>query len=187
MGKDRVLTQESFDALLAWLDPNRDEAGRKYEDIRLRLIKLFVCRGCFDPENLADETINRVTFKLAEIKDSFVGEHAKYFFGVANKVRLEHFKKKPRPVLPPPPVVEENELEFNCLERCIEQRLTSDNRDLVLKYYEEAKSAKIEHRKILANQLGIGLNALRIRAYRIRTALEECVKKCMDEAPGEMV
>ena len=58
MNKDWILTQESFDALLNWLDPRREEAGQKYEDIRLRLIKIFTCRGCLEPEDLADETIN---------------------------------------------------------------------------------------------------------------------------------
>ena len=50
MNKDWFLTQEAFDALLAWLDPEREAAGRKYEEIRLRLIKLFTCRGCSEPD-----------------------------------------------------------------------------------------------------------------------------------------
>jgi len=188
MRKDWVLTQESFDALLAWLDSNRDEAGKKYEDIRRRLIKIFICRGCFDAETLADETINRVTKKLAEIKDVFAGERASYFCGVANKVHLEYIRRKPKPhILPVPPTpLDESELELHCLDRCMAERLTPNNRDLVLKYYEEGKSAKIEKRKLLANELGIGLNALRIRAYRIRAALEECVQNCMKESHREM-
>ncbi|HEY7785163.1 MAG TPA: hypothetical protein VIB00_10575, partial [Pyrinomonadaceae bacterium] len=61
MNKDWVLTQESFDALLHWLDPQRDRAGLRYEEIRRSLIKIFACRGCAEPEDLADETINRVS------------------------------------------------------------------------------------------------------------------------------
>src|SRR5689334_18556794 len=61
MNKDWVLSQEAFDALLDWLDSDREQAGIKYEDIRGRLVMMFAARGCVDAEDLADETINRVT------------------------------------------------------------------------------------------------------------------------------
>src|SRR5262245_21687271 len=57
------MTPEEFDRLLLWLNPDRDKAGEKYEWIRKRLIKIFVCRGCNVPEELADKTINRVARK----------------------------------------------------------------------------------------------------------------------------
>jgi DNA-directed RNA polymerase specialized sigma24 family protein len=181
MNKGWVLTRESFDALLLWLDPERDAAGRKYEEIRLRLIKIFVCRGCYEPEDLADETINRVSKKLKEIEDTYSGEPARYFYGVANKVHLE-YRRKPVPIPPTPPDVSSNlEMEYACLERCI-QELTPNNRVLVLEYYQEEKRAKIDRRKNLADQLGIALNALRIRACRIRASLQQCVQSCVNDA-----
>ena len=67
MKKEWVITQEAFDGLLAWLDPDRDRAAHKYETVRTRLIKIFSCRGCGVADDLADETINRVTAKLSEI------------------------------------------------------------------------------------------------------------------------
>lgn len=79
MKKDWILTQESFDALLAWLDPAREEAGRRYEEIRRRLIKIFTCRGCGEPEDLADETINRVSKKLKEIESDYSGDPRSVF------------------------------------------------------------------------------------------------------------
>lgn len=180
MNKDWVLTKESFDALLAWLDPAREEAGRKYEEIRLRLIKIFVCRGCLEPEDLADETINRVSKKLKEIESTYSGEPARYFYGVANKVHLEYLRKPvPRPPAPCD-VSDDIEKEYACLERCM-QKLTSNNRMLVLQYYQEEKRAKIDQRKLLADRLGIALNALRIRACRIRASLQECVQSCVNE------
>lgn len=184
MNKDWVLTKESFDALLAWLDPAREEAGRKYEAIRLRLIKIFACRGCYEPEDLADETINRVSKKLNEIQGTYSGDPARYFYGVANKVHLEYLRRKPVPVQP---VRYENsdeiEKEYECLERCILE-LTPDNRLLVLGYYQDEKRAKIDHRKNLADQLGIAVNALRIRACRIRAALQKCVQSCVNDVPA---
>ena len=56
------------------------------------------------------------------------------------------------------------------------------NRKLVLEYYRGEKKAKIDHRRSLAEQYGIALNALRIRAHRIRAALQECVETCIKQA-----
>jgi DNA-directed RNA polymerase specialized sigma24 family protein len=182
MNKNWVLTQESFESLLAWLDPNREAAGQKYEEIRTRLIKIFVCRACYEPEDLADETINRVTSKLEEIEPTFIGERARYFYGVANKVHLEYLRRRPAPPIPPASNgSEEAERRCQCLDRCL-GKLTPDNCELVSQYYQEEKRAKIEHRKQLADRLGIGVNALRIRAHRIRRSLQDCVEQCLDEA-----
>lgn len=181
MKKDWVLTQESFTALLAWLHPDPNEAGKKYEDIRRRLIKIFGCRGCCEPEDLADESINRVIIRLKDIADSFTGDPALYFYGVANKVHQEYVRRRPVPV-PPLPDAEPDDLErdYACLEKCLDT-LTPANRELMIEYYREEKRAKIEHRKQLADQLGLALNALRIRAHRIRTVLQQCVQKCLAE------
>ena len=75
------------------------------------------------------------------------------------------------------------EPEYECLERCLEQ-LPPDNRDLVLRYYQQERKAKIEHRKSLATELGIAVNALRIRAHRIRLVLQRCVRDCIEQQPA---
>jgi DNA-directed RNA polymerase specialized sigma24 family protein len=179
------LNQGSFDRLLAWLHSDREQAGKRYEEIRRRLIKIFTCRGCREAEELADETINRVARKTEEIAGTYSGDPALYFYGVANKVRLEYFRKKPAPPLPPPPPQsDETEREYECLDQCM-HRLTSNNRDLVLQYYQEEKEAKIEHRKRLSRQLGIGINALRLRAFRIREILQQCVQNCLGQTAAE--
>src|ERR1044072_3090269 len=184
MKTEWILTKESFDTLLAWLDANPEAAARKYEQIRTRLIRIFVCRGCLASEDLADETIDRVARRLNDIAATFTGDPARYFYGVANKIHLEYLRRKP---IPPPPVpdddtdTDQDAREYECLERCMQQ-LSPKNRELVLEYYQEERWAKIDHRKRLANQLGIALNALRIRACRIRASLLECVKNCVHTA-----
>jgi DNA-directed RNA polymerase specialized sigma24 family protein len=161
MKHDWILSQEAFDDLLDWLDSDREQAGIKYEDIRRRLIKIFTGRACVEAEDLADETINRVTSRLSEIKEEFRGDRARYFFGVANKVYMEHMRRK-QPQPPPPSTTDSHqvELEYRCLEG----------------------SAKVDRRKQLAEELGIAPNALRIRAYRIRLALQDCVEKCIERS-----
>ena len=184
MNKDWFLSQEAFDSLLAWLDPDREQAAVKYEDIRKRLILIFTGRACAEAEDLADETINRVISKLDELGKSFEGDRGRYFFGVANKVYLEYRRRKsPQPPHFPPVDSDQIELEFRCLERCIET-LSEAQRYLLLQYYGAEGGAKVEHRKRLAVELGIAPNALRIRAYRIRVGLQECMRKCMEDTSG---
>ncbi len=182
MKHDWFLSQEAFDDLLDWLDQDREQAGVKYEEIRRRLIKIFTGRACVEAEDLADETINRVTSRLSEIKRGFTGDRARYFFGVANKVYMEYMRRK-QPQPPPPSATDSHqiELEYRCLEHCIES-LSEDNRYLLLKYYGAEGRSKVDQRKQLAEELGVAPNALRIRAYRIRLGLQECVEKCIERS-----
>ena len=76
---------------------------------------------------------------------------------------------------PDPP---EPDPEYDSLEECMGQ-LRPEERKLILDYYQEEKQAKIDHRKKLAEGLGIGLNTLRIRVYRLRARLQECVEQLM--------
>ena len=196
MKKEWVLTEDAFETLLAWLDTDRERAGSKYEKIRLRLIKIFTCRGCFEAEELADETINRVVSKVEEIANNYQGDPALYFYGVSHNIHLEYLRKLKLKVAEIPPesttytvprrgvgFVEDIEPEFECLEHCLDE-LSPDNRKLVLEYYQHEKHAKIEHRRRLADELGIAANALRIRAHRMRRALRECVQNCLEQQPA---
>lgn len=182
MRREWDITQEAFDKFLTWLDPNREQAGTKYETIRRKLIRIFACRGCANCEDLADETINRVIRKMQELADSYTGDPALYFYGVARNVHLEHVKKSPPPLpIPAPDSPQQKEQEYECLERCMDQ-LAAENRQLVLEYYQEEKRVKIDHRKELADRLGIAPNALRIRMHRIRSSLQVCVDTCLNQA-----
>ena len=188
------MTEEEFNAFLDWLDPDRNRAGEKYEIIRHRLIRIFISRGCNNPEEMADETINRVILKLPEIRESYVGDPALYFYGVAHKVYLEYRRK---PVLSEilPEILspdasfddssDENERRHECLDKCMLQ-LPKDQREMMLQYYADDKRAKIDHRKELAEKRGITLNALRICVYRIRLMLEKCVRNCLEQQLAEM-
>lgn len=184
MKHERPVTQAAFDSLLSWLDPDRELAASKYEQIRCRLIKLFTCRGRPDAEDLADETINRVTIKAPEVAAGYVGDPSLYFYGVAQKVFLESLRKRPpQPAAPAPPdpaEQEEAELEYECLDRCLGE-LPEASRELLLEYFRDDRRAKIDHRKELAARLGVAQNALRIRVHRLKATLQECVRRCLAE------
>jgi DNA-directed RNA polymerase specialized sigma24 family protein len=178
------LSSEALEALLRWLSADREEAGRRYEEIRRKLIRVFGCRGCHESDLLADETINRVATKVKELAKTYQGDPTLYFYGVAKRIHLEQLKKAKPPVITWQASDAANcEAEFDCLDRCMD-KLPSDSRDLVLKYYDHDKDAKIEQRRMLAAGLNIGLNALRIRAHRIRITLHQCINGCLDQQAG---
>jgi len=176
---------EAFEKLLRWLDPDREKAGEKHEKIRFRLIKIFVCRGCHEAEDLADQTINVVLSKIDWLVANYVGEPGLYFYAVAKKIHLEQLKKRPFPNLPPPDP-EPPELEQVCsyLDDCLDN-LTSAERDMVLRYHEGDKQEKIQNRKKLAEELKISRNALRIKVCHIHSRLRECVERRLQEQSTE--
>jgi RNA polymerase sigma factor (sigma-70 family) len=187
MRKDWKLTKEVFDKFLYWLHPDPEEAGKKYEEIRRHLVIILNCRGCAEAEELADEAINRVIRRAQHIAGTYKGKPEYYFITVAHHLYLEYVAKHKvwselPPELPQPSDSDpDEEREYDCLELCVQQ-LSLANRDLVIRYYQEDKQAMIDHRKKLADELGIAVNALRIRAHRIRATLQECIESCLASA-----
>ena len=178
------LTQQALDKFLESLDPDRESAGQHYESIRLKLIRFFEWRGCSFPEEHADETIVRMIRKI-DAGEEIADLHT-YCFGVARLVLLEVFKQqhKEREAienLPVPPASAEDdkaqERRIECLRGCL-QRMPPEQQELISQYYQGGKGEQIQVRQRLAAQLAIPLNALRIRAHRIRESLESCVRKC---------
>lgn len=183
-----IITAEQFEDLLAWLDKDRDSAGAKYEVIRSGLLRVFTAKGLNDAEDLADETINRVIARLTDIRDSYCGDPARYFRGVARNIILETRRRKELTVevtaatpFRDPIISHEHE----CLDACL-GLLRPDKRDLILDYYLYEGHDKIEHHKAMAKALGITDGALRGRAHQIRTGLEECVKQCVQRKENKI-
>ena len=174
------LRQEDFDRLLDWLAADREAAGVIYEKIRWRLVAILAARGCLVPEEIADETIDRVARRVRDIQDSYEGDKAIYFLGVMNNVHHEHLR---RPALPhlvePAQNVESKEQTHLCLDRCLD-KLAPYSRQLIEKYYTENKQAKIDLRRRIARELGIKSTTLRLRALRIREKLQTCIQHCLE-------
>ena len=173
------INQEQFDRLLGWLDSDWEKAGAEYERIRRGLIKNFVSRGSLTPEDLADKTINRVAGKVSEIQATYVGDPAHYFSSVAGYIFLETLRKEKVPAVGmpgPAPRTTDDEMDHANLEICV-AKLPASDRDLLLAYYQHERHEKIEHRRKLAARFGLGMNALRIRACRIRLRLHENIEQ----------
>lgn len=181
MIRKRELTQNAFDELLSWLDPNREQAALRYETIYVGLLKILSYWGCKEAEEAADETINRVAAKAPTIRNEYQGDPARYFYAVARKVFLEYLRnsKKLTPLTDqlhstpnPEPT---DELAYQCVESCM-QKLDPVDRELVLQYVEQDTP---EQRRNLAKSLGITRNTLGVRVFRIVLPVKKCVNKCM--------
>ncbi len=173
------MPENSFDYMLTWLNQDREAAGRRYEEIRRRLIKIFARYECSEAEDLADETLRRVELNVYKVVPDWVNDPALYFYAVARNVRREYGRRQGLPSPPPPPDTEQAEREDDCLERCMKRLLTGDERELVLQYHQGQGRTKIEGRKELARHHGLGLNALRIRIHRLLTRLRPCIVDCL--------
>jgi DNA-directed RNA polymerase specialized sigma24 family protein len=179
-----VLTPEGFEKLLAVLSSDREAAGERYELVRLKLVRYFELRMCAGPDDLADETIDRVARRLAGGERIASPEVMRYVYGVARNVLLESWKaqsRRQRTLAEVPAAADESvdlERQSDCFRGCLD-RTSAENRDLLLQYYREAGRARIDRRVALATQLGIPVNALRIRIHRLKSALQRCIEDCM--------
>lgn len=184
--KDWVLTEQSLASFLSLLDEDPARAGEQYEIWRRKLVRLFEWRGSATPEDLADATLNRLARKIDE--GETIRNFAGYVGSTARLVWLEALKEQERArgaleemrVLAPHPSATGSQ-RVECFELCLES-LPTEKRALILDYYREERSRKIELRKQLAAKTGMPLNALRIRAHRIRVQLEKCVGNCMKKS-----
>ena len=183
--------QVAFDLVLAFLDSDRDRAGETYERIREKLLRFFEWRGADCPEDLVDRTFDRVGKRLEGGEKIRESDPAAYFYGVARNILREHWSEQRRESSFLSRLAEqarpeddpEFEKRFRRLETCLEA-MSSTDRDLLLGYYVGRGIEKIENRRRIAAKLGVPPNALRIRMFRLRARLEECVGRGLSAAAG---
>ncbi len=187
MARNSAVPTESFEEILAWLNPDREVAAAMYVQLRHDLAKIFTFRGCADPEGLTDEVFDRVAKKVHEVRPTYVGDPRLYFRAVANNLVKEDLKKPKTQVsleaeLREPITTESDERDAEDMEECLHsclQKLSAGNRRLIVDYYAQEKQAKIDHRSELAQQFGISVETLRVKAYRIRVSLQGCIERCL--------
>jgi DNA-directed RNA polymerase specialized sigma24 family protein len=161
--------------------------------MRRRLVAYFDRKNCLSPDELADETMSRVALKLEELGSITGAAPAQYCYITARFVFLEYLRNPARAgasldEMSPPEAdavlrisqSEETDIKENlssCLDECL-GKLAAQDRQLILEYYRGEQRTKIENRRSLAAALQLSVNALTIRASRIRNKLELCVREC---------
>lgn len=177
----KEVTREKFASFLEWLNPDRDAAGEEYERLRFRLCTFFSQRQCRFPDELADETINRVILKISEEE---IENKIAYCYGVARNVYRESLRKERThldidDVTVAAKAPEEQSFSSECLDKCLE-KLPSDSRNLLLEYFSEAKLAKINLHRRISESLETTQTALRMRVMRTKHKLKVCVQDCIE-------
>ena len=185
-----TVTPEAFDLLLAKLDSDRENAGRQYEITRRKLLEFFEARGSRTPDEHADETFDRVMRRITEGEE--IVNFGNYCYGVARFVWIE----ASRALAKQPVELDENivadchanngfdeasaemDQKLYCLDECLSQ-LAESTRVFIIEYYREEKGEKIEQRRLQAARMNTTMNALRLRASRLRRELGKCTDACV--------
>ena len=188
------MTREALEKLLTFLGAEGKDPAVGYERLRRRLVKILEFRAMdyrlrATPEDLADEAIGRVANQLEQGLVIRATDPFQYFYGVARRVVQEAARQEakdgglldddaPAVVLESEP--DDEEPRHRCLDECLALLLPAD-RELILDFYREDRGQKrIVHRKRLAQRFGLTLNALRIKAHRVRHKhLGPCVSECL--------
>jgi RNA polymerase sigma factor (sigma-70 family) len=193
MARDSSISLEDFEEMLAWLDPDREVAATLYLQLREDLANILKWKGSTDPEGLTDEVFERVARKVHEVRPTYEGDPRLYFRAVANNVAKEDLKKaktrvplegRDLPQQKTTEIDEETVAVEECLQSCLE-KLSTENRKLIVAYYVKEKQAKIDSRSELARQLQTSVETLRVRVYRIRKSLRQCIERCLKHKAQE--
>jgi RNA polymerase sigma factor (sigma-70 family) len=191
------LAEGSWDDLLDFLDPIRREkqglerdaeAEARYLEVTRKLVCYFAGRGCRDADDLAMTTVLRVAARCRTVDSSGFEDRTGYFYGVARNVLHEALRASEREEktgdqlrieflrlsIPDPNAWKETEVVHRCLDECL-AKLTSRARRLLMSYYDSEGGEKIEGHRMLAEEYGKSVNALRIEVHRVRKAVRQCV------------
>ena len=190
-------TQSAFRDFLNWLDEGVESSGEKYLEMHRRLASYFSRKNCLSPDDLADETLTRVLRRLEEEGAIADMPAARFCYITARFVFLEYLRRAEHrqislDVLPgsrypasslrtscePDDELKTRAKRLDCLEDCL-LKLNPEHRELIAEYYHGERQAKIERRRELAARLGLTMNALTIRACRIREKLEVCLRTAL--------
>lgn len=183
----RHITPDAFAALLAALG-DAPSKGAHYENLRSKLIFFFSRRLLQFPEDLADEVLDRLAFRLS--KGTEIASIEAFALGIARHVALEQNKRKDLHQgvdnaffdnVPASSPTQSNEEEIVRMERCLKKLPSSESR-LLRGYYLSSVNNHIQARRNLADEMGVSPLALRQKVFLARQKLRECIVKSSRKA-----
>lgn len=168
--------QTVFDKLFQLLEPDAQSIEEGFQQCRFKLFKFFAWRHCEDPENLADETVNRLLKNVHTGHEISSDKPYSYVYAIASHVFMEYLRAKKRGGV----IVDIDEVQEvagpgpvdDCQKQCLEQ-LSPEKRELLARYYLDD-----EERESIAEEQGLSLNALRLQVHRIKHGLRRCCEDC---------
>jgi RNA polymerase sigma factor (sigma-70 family) len=173
---NRHVTPESFASLLSALG-GPAIGGTRYEELRSKLIFFFARRLLPFPEDLADEVLDRLAYRISQGTD--IASVQAFALGIARHVALEQLNQSNRVQsvdhsffdnVPADPATHSDEEEIVHMERCL-KKLPSAEARLLRGYYLSTVKNPVKARKELAEKLGVSAIALRQRVFLARQKL----------------
>ena len=174
---------EDFTQFMKHLSTDPDEAGRRYLLLHQKLVAFFCRHQIFDPDDAADETLDRAAKKIAA--GAIVPEIQPYCLGIARFIKQERLRLNIRQVQADREFIldlincssEQVERIYRVLLPCF-QKLVKDEQLLLIGYCEVLHGhERAEHRRKLAVKRNTTLLGLRMKVTRIRTRLLKCVEQ----------
>ena len=185
--QSQLVELNGFRGLLARLDPDPVKAWEAHEDLRKKLIAYFEHNHFPDPDELAEEALDRIA-KRPDVQS--LQNIVEFAFGVARNLRKESLRKaSQRAEVPDMELIEDTSRGNGSLEdavinrlsearklQCFQksmQNLSAEERAMVRRYY-PAENGDLEAQRLnLAADLGISVGTLRTRMARIKERLQE--------------
>ncbi len=186
VSRQRHITRESFASLLTALG-DTPLGGAHYEQLRAKLIFFFSRRLLAFPEDLADEVLDRLAYRISQHAE--IASVEAFAFGIAKHVVQEQSGRKDQTQnvghtffdnVSAPTVTLSNEEEIVRMEDCL-KKLPSSEARLLRGYYCATENNQIKDRKSLAETLGISPIALRQRVFLARQRLRKCMTAAQDK------
>ena len=193
-GRSRGLSDTAFNALLERLSEEGPSPQVVYETLRKRLISYLRLHVPAQADALADEALDRMARRVHEgtpVQNVYL-----YALGIARLLVRESRTRMTREDIAARDAtlfkddaidVATREALDAALRSCM-QGLPAGGAELIVEYYSAGSGAiRIEHRRQIAERLGVGLNALRNRALRLRDMLESCIRQRLAARDGSPV
>jgi DNA-directed RNA polymerase specialized sigma24 family protein len=180
VSRNRHVTSEAFTSLLKALG-DTPPGGTGYEQLRSKLIFFFSRRFLLFPEDLADEVLDRLAYRLSQGAEIVAVEA--FALGIARHVVQEQARSEKQTLrvapgfldnIPAPPATQSNEEEIVRMEGCL-RKLPAPEARLLRGYYLSSANDLIQARKNLAEKLGLSPTALRQRVFLARQRLRDCM------------
>ncbi len=173
---------ESYILLLKTFSSDEETATDAYLKLRNLLVKFLQIKGDDEPEESADETLDRVAAKIGA--NVLIEDLTKYSFGVARLVFLENLRKSAnrkkafenfQAEYERLEITEESD-DFKPFRECFES-LPDTDKNILRDYFEDLPNAELNEKRLkLADLQSLSLNGLRLKIFRLRKHLDDCVR-----------
>ena len=176
------LIVQSYPTLLAALSSDAATAPAAFLKPRGSLVRFFQLKSDGDAEHAADETLDRVSAKFGE--GVIIVDPVKYSFGVARLVFLENLRKTEKAKKALKEFRSESDRlsgddaldGYTRMRECF-SKLSATNQALLKSYFANLRGRQLDNeRHQLASKIGGSLNSLRLKIFRLRRQLEDCVR-----------